>query len=469
MSSQTQTRPRAFAVLFKDLRLWSVGSFTNIKWHWPNEYIKPLSSAMKRVQAEVNRKEHSFDTLQLVTLHFDGTMEKRALDGKGQFKGKLFFARAGDVIYSKIDVRNGAIGIVPDDMPCVAVSSEFPVYSIDAQRTNSQYVKLLFRTKFFQQTINSMISGASGRKRVQPSQIETLEVPLPPLSVQRAIVEKWQRIQDEIKATIERIALDEKDVESVFFSSLGITPPEQVERPKVFSVMWSDLLRWSVRYVCDSVMGLDSLPSSVFTYSILGNVAQVSYGIQKSPANRPSQSARPYLRVANVRKGYLDLTEIKEINVPDSDMDTYRLAPGDILFVEGNGSRAELGRVAMWNDEIPDCVHQNHLIKVRCNPSKLLPKFAMFWFNTELGRSHFFRAAKTSSGLGTINSDEVRNAPIPLPPLEVQENVMALVEAKQAEIMKEREDAKRKAHESKTEVEALILGTKSIEDSEIAA
>jgi len=233
-------------------------------------------------------------------------------------------------------------------------------------------------------------------------------------------------------------------------------------RPKTFAVPWKILERWSASFMADTIIGLGKPPPSSFGYYRLGELATVSYGIQKSPANRPDQHPRPYLRVANVRKGYLDLSEIREINVPDEDMDFYRLEPGDILFVEGNGSRSELGRVAMWNGEIPDCVHQNHLIKVRVNPSRLLPEFAMTWFNTEVGRGHFFRSAKTSSGLGTINSAEVRSAPIPLPPIDVQREIMRHVEEKQAEIIREQKKAKILKAAVEQEIEEMILGKRPV-------
>ena len=78
----------------------------------------------------------------------------------------------------------------------------------------------------------------------------------------------------------------------------------------------------------------------------------------------------------------------------------------------------------------------------------------MHWFNTEVGRGHFFRSAKTSAGLGTINSREVRSAPIPLPPLEVQR-----VQTGSAEIARQRAEAERVRRAARAEVEALILGT----------
>ena len=143
-------------------------------------------------------------------------------------------------------------------------------------------------------------------------------------------------------------------------------------------------------------------------------------------------------------------------------MESLRLLPGDILFVEGNGSRAELGRVAMWNGEIPDCVHQNHLIKVRCDTTTLLPTFAMTWFNTDVGRGHFFRSAKTSSGLGTINSSEVRAAPIPLPHLEVQREIVDMVSRQRARIAEERKAAEQHQAQAAREVEEMILGVRPV-------
>ena len=441
---------------------WSVGSFNQIDWQWPREVIKPLSSVLRRRFEVVNRKDHDFASLQLATLHFDGELEPRELRGKVEFKGKLFFAHAGDVVYSKIDVRNGAIGIVPDAMPRVAVSAEYPVYQVDAKLALPDYIKLLFRTRVFRDRINAMISGASGRKRVQPDMLEELEVPLPPLAEQRAIVERWRSAHAQIAAASVRVEKQEASCSEKFLSSLGITPPLATARPKSFALHWTRLDRWSVSSATDSILGLDKLAESKFEYARLGELATVSYGIQKCPANRPGQHPHPYLRVANVRKGYLDLTEVKQIDVPDSELESYRLQPGDILFVEGNGSRAELGRVAKWNGEIADCVHQNHLIKVRVYASRLSPDFAMIWFNTEIGRSHFFRSAKTSSGLGTINSNEVRSAPIPLPPLDVQRKLVGRVTAARAEIARERAAAAELRQTIAAEVESLILGTKPL-------
>jgi hypothetical protein len=170
-------------------------------------------------------------------------------------------------------------------------------------------------------------------------------------------------------------------------------------------------------------------------------MAAVSVGVQKSPANRPGTHARPYLRVANVQRERLVLDEIKTINVPDEDMEGLRLERGDILFVEGNGNRAELGRVAIWAGEIGDCVHQNHIIKARLTRHRLLSEFAMAWFNSYAGRDHFFKSGKTTSGLGTINSTVIRTAPIPVPSLAEQESLVNVLANVQMEARAKRNEA----------------------------
>lgn len=103
---------------------------------------------------------------------------------------------------------------------------------------------------------------------------------------------------------------------------------------------------------------------SSFDIVPLEDVAKVTYGIQKCPGNRPGKHARPYLRVANVQRNFLDLAKIKMINVLDAEMHKLALREGDLLLCEGN-SPDLVGRGAIWRDEIPDCVHQNHVLRVR--------------------------------------------------------------------------------------------------------
>jgi len=160
----------------------------------------------------------------------------------------------------------------------------------------------------------------------------------------------------------------------------------------------------------------------------LGDCGEIQGGLQVTSKRQPLPLSRPYLRVANVHRGRLDLTEIKAICVTQAEADRTRLQPGDLLFVEGHANPHEVGRVAVWDGSVPDCVHQNHLIRVRLDPSVLLPAFAVAWFNSPAGASHFRRAGKTTSGLNTISANTVRSAPTLLPPLDEQRRIAAMLD-----------------------------------------
>lgn len=96
-----------------------------------------------------------------------------------------------------------------------------------------------------------------------------------------------------------------------------------------------------------------------WTSTILHRIAEVRSGLSKSAKREGRTIKKPYLRVANVQDGFLDLSEIKEIDVPENQVDHFTLKPGDLLLIEGNGNPENLGRGCIWGGQIPDCVHQN--------------------------------------------------------------------------------------------------------------
>ena len=124
---------------------------------------------------------------------------------------------------------------------------------------------------------------------------------------------------------------------------------------------------WRERYpvpVGPKTEGLAELPEG-WCWASVGQCADVQGGLQKSPARAPRKNHYPYLRVANVLRGRLDLTDLSRFELTDEELNKLRLAIGDLLIVEGNGSLSEIGRSALWDGEVDDCVHQNHIIRCR--------------------------------------------------------------------------------------------------------
>ena len=154
----------------------------------------------------------------------------------------------------------------------------------------------------------------------------------------------------------------------------------------------------------------------------LEDVAEIQTGLSKSAARQGDLVTMPYLRVANVQDGHFNLTEIKEIDVPRSAIDRFRVRSGDVLLTEG-GDFDKLGRGAVWRGQIVDCVHQNHVFVVRPDPSRLDERFLAYQTQGPRGRAYFQSCAKQSTNLASINSTQLRQFPTALPPLPEQRKI----------------------------------------------
>lgn len=142
----------------------------------------------------------------------------------------------------------------------------------------------------------------------------------------------------------------------------------------------------------------------------------------------------PYLRVANVQDGHLDLREMKSIKIREREVDRYRLLDGDVVLTEG-GDFDKLGRGFIWRGELDLCVHQNHVFAVRPNRERILPEFFAYQAQSEYGKAYFLQIAHKTTNLACINSTKLKAFPILIPPtLDEQQEIVDVMTALDAKI-----------------------------------
>ncbi len=239
---------------------------------------------------------------------------------------------------------------------------------------------------------SSRTSGAN-LPRLSPKTLAEFEIPFPPLSEQKRIAD----------------ILDKADA---------------IRRKRQEAIESLDAMRQAALY--DTV--LSSKTKDDWREERLGDIADVKGGIALSSRRSELEGHVPYLRVANVFRDRLDLAEIKEIGLTNAEFERAKLLVGDVLIVEGHGNRDEIGRSAIWDGSIADCVHQNHLIRVRPNDALVRPVYLSAFINSPLGRRQLFRFGKTTSGLNTISLSNVRDTVILLPPLALQQRMEKAIE-----------------------------------------
>lgn len=230
-------------------------------------------------------------------------------------------------------------------------------------------------------------SEGTGVPTLNRNNIHGVHVPLPPLPEQKRIAAILDKADSIRRKRQEAVRLTEDLQRSVFLNMFG----DPVTNPK----------GWK--------------------HARLEDVADIVSGVTKGRKLEGKQTVVvPYLRVANVQDGYLDLGEIKEIEVLPSDVEKYRLLNGDILLTEG-GDPDKLGRGTVWRANIDECIHQNHIFRVRIKSGNLLPDFLSTLIGSERGKRYFLRAAKQTTGIASINSTQLKNFPVLIPSFELQQ------------------------------------------------
>ena len=219
------------------------------------------------------------------------------------------------------------------------------------------------------------------------------DIAVPPLATQHAIVTRIETLFAELDKAVQHLRTAQQQLKTY--------------RQAVLKVAFEE---------CDS-------------YEKITNCFDVTGGLTKNSQREKFSIKMPYLRVANVYYNRLDLSEIKEIGVQESEIKDKLLKKEDLLFVEGNGSKEQIGRVAVWDGSIENCLHQNHIIKGR-PLGTMLSKFALYYFISDFGREQILKVASSTSGLYTLSTEKVRNLKVPSCSLTEQHRIVQEIESR---------------------------------------
>ena len=243
------------------------------------------------------------------------------------------------------------------------------------------------------------MGGTSGRQRVPVNVFADFEVGVPRLPEQRKIAAILSSVDDAIEKTqavIDQVQVVKRGLMQELLTRGLPGRHTRFKQTEIGTIPWE----WELKK--------------------LSEVASVQTGLAKNTANAGPLSV-PYVRVANVQDGFLDLTEMKAVNVREDALSRYQLKPGDVLFTEG-GDADKLGRGTVWNGEIELCLHQNHIFVAR-PLGNIRPMFLSLYRGSPRGKSYFLNCSKQTTNLASMNSTQLKNLPLPVPRLDEQDGI----------------------------------------------
>jgi type I restriction enzyme, S subunit len=417
--------------------------------------MAPIGSVLQVLKEPVDRANLDFADLQPITIHFDGSIDPREVELGREYKMDLLFARPGNVVVAKIDLKNGAVGIVPD-WPNVVVTNHFAVYEPDCSRLVPEYLTRIIQTDFFKAYLWRNKVGAEGRKEVKLDFFESISIPLPPLDTQRAIVARWQAAQEEIAAANEQAQQLRDSITQDALRNAGVDLKLLVKRPSMFALPWSRAERWGVEFNRWDWSPKDLLLSSRHPMVRLAEVAWINPTGDVSPLDHEAVSFVPMAAVSD-ESGEILSPEIRPYQEVKSGYT--RFADQDVIWAKITPCMQN-GKCAVAKDlqnGVGCGSTEFHVIRSR-NAAEVLPKY--LWVILRLG--HVRKAAQRyfigSAGQQRVPADFLTELHIPLPPLDMQREIVRQVETGRAEISHLREQASQRAKIAKAEIEAAILG-----------
>lgn len=349
------------------------------------------------------------------------TEEARSL-GKCVPAGSTVFAKIGEALRLNRRVMLGRDALVDNNVMGLVPKRE---------KVAPKYLY------YFMQTVDlGELSRSTTVPSIRKSDVVEISIPVPALVAQDEIVaelEKQFSRLDEAVANLRRVKANLKrykasvlkaavegrlvETEAVLARREGRT--YETGEQLLQRILEERRAKWlgKGKYKESMAAATDELPAlpEGWTWARLDSLAALKGGITvDSKRVDPSARSIPYLRVANVQRGFIDLTEVKRINASPGDIDDLRLELGDVLFNEG-GDRDKLGRGWVWEGQLVDCIHQNHVFRARMYLGAMSPKLVSWWGNT-FGKDYFLRVGKQTTNLASINLGKLSEFPVPVPP-----------------------------------------------------
>lgn len=197
---QDDVRLAQFRIRWSRLDRWDPSSYRPIEWACAAELLAPLGTALTKLSDKVDRGEVDFTEVTPITIHFDGSIEPRDMEDVDDYTMDLYRAPPGSLVVSKIDLKNGAVGIIPADIESAVVTNHFVVYEIDKSKVYPPYLIRMIQTEFFRAFLWRKKVGTEGRKEVKIPLFEGTEIPMPDVNLQKELVKRWTELETDATA-----------------------------------------------------------------------------------------------------------------------------------------------------------------------------------------------------------------------------------------------------------------------------
>lgn len=303
-----------------------------------------------------------------------------------------YLLKDGDILFSHInsDKHLGKTAIYKDIEPLMH-GVNLLLLRCNSELYNSGMLNYLLRYYRYIGVFMGIAQRAVNQSSINQKKLSNLDIPLPPLTEQKQIAEKLDKLFDQI--------------ETIKEASNKI--------PELLKNFRQQVLTYAVTGKL-----IESTPEP----RMLGElIDELKYGTSKK-ADYDIEGF-PVLRIPNINNGEIDSSDLKYVPLDDKEYNQLALQEGDILVIRSNGSLSIVGQCAIVRKECENWVYAGYLIRIRCT-HELLPEYLNYIFQSYQVRKQIVEKSHSMSGVNNFSADKIKQLEIAWYPVEVQKQIV---------------------------------------------
>ena len=404
-------------ISFSNLYNWSFQYAQKCKNLFTNKYkCVPIGSFLVRIKDSVDIEDNQNYKRVSIKLYNGGITLRDIELGVNIGTKKQFRIKKGHILLSKIDARNGAIGIVPESCNNAIITGNFWDFEIDTNKADPQFLSLLMTTDYFVNLFDKASNGTTNRHYLQENLFLKTEIPLPPIGIQKDFVKKYN---DKIKLAEEQekeLYQLEQDTNNYIVQQLGIICKNNIIESSKYSYLTFynliDLSRWDL-YKND----YNSVISEKYKFSKLLDIVTEKplYGAGEKGIKKKSDIR--YIRITDINENGTLNDDFVSAEKVDS---KYLLEEDDFLIARSGNT---VGKTFLYKKEFGKCIYAGYLIKFKLNTKKIIPEYLLYYTKSNIYKQ-WIASNQRANAQPNINSNEFLNSPIIIPPIEEQNYIV---------------------------------------------
>lgn len=419
---------------FATLSNWSVVHLLESQFQYNKNFkLEKIGTFLKRNKTQILVDDDTEYKRVTIKLYNKGVLLRDKAFGRNIGTKKQFLIKEGQFLLSKIDARNGAFGLATKEVNGAIITADFFAYDIDITKIEPYFLVLLTTTKKFQHFAQSASSGTTGRQRIDEKKFLDVKIPLPSLEVQKKIVHNYQNVINISNVEKQKAKDLEQTIEKYLTSELKLTLSNYEEKQNSLLKFVNYSKKSNVWGVEKILLNNEVYSSQVYELQKISEFCELIRGVTYKKTSEVTNEGYDVLRANNINlDNSLNTEDIKKISYHENFSDLKKLIKNDIFICLASGSKQHIGKVAFISENT-NFYFGGFMGAIRVKNNSLNPKYLYAFLTSNIFNSYLSNTI-FGANINNLSSQILYNFKIPVPPIEIQNEIANKIELLKNEI-----------------------------------